>query len=58
MLAAVQTGPLGLCGRDRDVVRVGHRRDLFHRGDPAGAGDVGLKDARGLFDQDLAEIEM
>jgi hypothetical protein len=50
--------PVGIVRRDRDVVRVGHRCDLFHRGNPAGAGHVGLKNTRGLFDQNLAEIEM
>src|SRR5262245_49909664 len=51
-------GPVGIVRGDRDVMGVGHRRDLLHSGYPAGAGDVGLKYARSLFDQDLAEIEV
>jgi hypothetical protein len=39
-------------GRDTDIVRFGHRGDLFRLGYPAGVGDIGLDDV------DAAELKV
>src|SRR5579864_1005507 len=49
---------IGIMGGDHDVVRIGHRRNLFYRCNAAGASRIGLQNASRLFFKDGVEVEL